>query len=68
MDLAQLVRVAPRRHPAPPVPWVPEFACLAASVIVFGLGVAYARPYLDEQPRDIGAALGAILDGLEVRR
>ena len=40
MDIVQLVRVAPRRHPAPPVPWVPALACLAASVAVFGVGVA----------------------------
>jgi hypothetical protein len=30
--------------------------------------VLYARPYVDTQPRDIGAELGAILDGLEVCR
>jgi len=40
MDLVQLVRVTPRRHPAPSVPWVPAVACLAASVAVFGVGVA----------------------------
>jgi len=40
MDLVQLVRVAPRRQPAPPAPWVPAGACLAASLAVLGLGVA----------------------------
>ena len=40
MDLVQLVRVAPRRHPAPSVPWVPAAVCLAAAAAVFGLGVA----------------------------
>jgi hypothetical protein len=30
--------------------------------------VLYSRPSFDKQPRDIGAELGAILDGLEVSR
>ncbi|MGZ4388786.1 MAG: hypothetical protein ACXVZL_05340 [Gaiellaceae bacterium] len=30
--------------------------------------VLYTRPHLDTRPRDIGAELGAILDGLEVCR
>jgi hypothetical protein len=30
--------------------------------------ILYVRPSFDEQPRDIGAELGAILDGLEVCR
>ncbi len=40
MDLVQLVRVAPRRHPAPSAPWLPAGACLAAGTAVFGVGVA----------------------------
>jgi hypothetical protein len=40
MDLVQLVRVAPRRHPAPSAPWLPVAACLAAAGAVFGIGVA----------------------------
>jgi hypothetical protein len=40
MDLVQLVRVAPRRHPVPSAPWLPAGACLAAGTAVFGVGVA----------------------------
>jgi len=40
MDLVQLVRVAPRRHSAPTVPWLPSVACAATAAAVFGLGLA----------------------------